>query len=582
MKNLSGFIRTRLQPCCKPYKILAEGTFSLPFRSFVTIFVTLLTASVLLAQATGSYSITGTVINGVTGSPLPHSSVSLLLSKDRTQAASVIADDHGAFRFLHLPAGRYILSASHRGYLTANYDGHDGFTTALVTGEGLDCCSNLQMRLIPGGVISGVVSEDSGDVVSQGRVTLYRESNQDGSERVRRVRTESLDETGAYEISGLQPGNYFLAVTAQPWYATQVRGMQLRTRRNANGSEDTSNETHSPLDLVYATTFYPDTTDETAATPIPIKGGDHLQINFSLHPVPAVHVKVQLPARTGERNSPFSPPQIQQTIFGSTEYISSPTFIHGDSEGHFEAELSAPPGQYVVRTSDNAGVPGRQMAVDITTDQTLNIATGAPLADVTGKFALASGEAIPENLFVSLQQVSNGQGAGGDRVEKDGTFTIHNVAPGTYHINFFANGKRLHVTRMVANGAKIAHRQITIGSGPVTLAGLLYPDLGLSVSGFVKKDGKPVPGAMVVLVPSDPADYRDYFRRDQSNSDGSFEFQNVEPGKYTIIAIQDGWTLDWAEPDVIRRYLPQGQPVNITGHSPQKTELPQPVEVQAR
>ena len=85
-----------------------------------------------------------------------------------------------------------------------------------------------------------------------------------------------------------------------------------------------------------------------------------------------------------------------------------------------------------------------------------------------------------------------------------------------------------------------------------------------------------------MLVPDDPADNHDYFRRAQSDSDGNFVLKNVEPGKYTLVAIQDGWTLDWAEPDTIRHYLPQGQLVNVAENAPQTTLLNTAVEVQSK
>jgi hypothetical protein len=325
---------------------------------FVSIAVTFL-ASLAWTQTTGPYSITGTVINSMTGSPLPHSSVSLVLSKDRSQMASVVSDEDGTFQFLHLPAGRYILGASHRGYMAANYDSHDGFTTALVTGEGLDCCANLLMKLVPGGVISGVVTEDSGDPVSEGQIVLYRESNNSGTERMQRVRVSSIDETGAYEFSGLWPGDYFLAVHAHPWYAQQVRAMQIFSARNANRNEDTNNEQHSPMDLVYAITFYPDTTDESAATPIPIKGGEHLQINFSMHPVPAVHIKLPVPA-PGTQGGPFFMSQVQQQVFGSPEPEFAPGFMHNDGQS-WVMEMSIPPGQYQVKLLGSNNAPGREI-----------------------------------------------------------------------------------------------------------------------------------------------------------------------------------------------------------------------------
>ena len=68
---------------------------------------------------------------------------------------------------------------------------------------------------------------------------------------------------------------------------------------------------------------------------------------------------------------------------------------------------------------------------------------------------------------------------------------------------------------------------------------------------------------MILLVPKDPATEREMFRRDQSDSDGSFELSRVVPGEYTVVAIEDGWTLDWARAEVIAHYLAGGQKITV-------------------
>jgi hypothetical protein len=87
---------------------------------------------------------------------------------------------------------------------------------------------------------------------------------------------------------------------------------------------------------------------------------------------------------------------------------------------------------------------------------------------------------------------------------------------------------------------------------------------------------------MLVLVPKDTGAMRAFARRDQSDSDGSFAFGNVAPGLYTIVAIQDGWELDWARPEVIARYLPGGISVTVTDTSGKLLRLSEPVSVRAR
>ena len=60
-------------------------------------------------------------------------------------------------------------------------------------------------------------------------------------------------------------------------------------------------------------------------------------------------------------------------------------------------------------------------------------------------------------------------------------------------------------------------------------------------------------------MPKNPEADRELFRRDQSDLDGTFLLRNVIPGSYTLLAIENGWDLDWSQPGVIAAYLKRGR-----------------------
>jgi hypothetical protein len=103
----------------------------------------------------------------------------------------------------------------------------------------------------------------------------------------------------------------------------------------------------------------------------------------------------------------------------------------------------------------------------------------------------------------------------------------------------------------------------------------------VTVEGVAKRKGKWVAGAMVVLVPKNADDY-DRIRRDESELDGSFTLRDVIPGSYTVIAIEDGWDLEWAEPGALTPYLKHGQPLEVGSRSPATIHLADAVEVLAK
>jgi hypothetical protein len=51
----------------------------------------------------------------------------------------------------------------------------------------------------------------------------------------------------------------------------------------------------------------------------------------------------------------------------------------------------------------------------------------------------------------------------------------------------------------------------------------------------------------------------------------------VPAGQYTVVAIEDGWKLDWQQREVIEPYLKAGVPVLVTADAPTVVKLAGPV-----
>ena len=93
--------------------------------------------------------------------------------------------------------------------------------------------------------------------------------------------------------------------------------------------------------------------------------------------------------------------------------------------------------------------------------------------------------------------------------------------PGSYEVWANAQGGSLAVTHMTATGAATEGHTLKVGSQPVAISATLAEG-SATVTGFAKRDGKPAAGVMVLLAPKNPGADREMFRRDQSDSDGSF------------------------------------------------------------
>ena len=80
-------------------------------------------------------------------------------------------------------------------------------------------------------------------------------------------------------------------------------------------------------------------------------------------------------------------------------------------------------------------------------------------------------------------------------------------------------------------------------------------------------------------MPKDPEADHARFRRDQRDLDGSFALRNVVPGFYTILAIADGWELDWSLLGVIAAYLRLGQTIEVGSQGTPTMNVKEAVEV---
>src|SRR5579871_2065082 len=79
----------------------------------------LLTAFILLASLSASAQITGKIVGNARdtkGQPLESATVSLLLAKDSSRVRGTATDKAGVFHFDHVPAGKYLVSASSVGF----------------------------------------------------------------------------------------------------------------------------------------------------------------------------------------------------------------------------------------------------------------------------------------------------------------------------------------------------------------------------------------------------------------------------------------------------------------------------------
>jgi hypothetical protein len=522
--------------------------------------------------ATARFHVSGTAVDAASGQPLSGVEVTTGPAEDDDPAQDdpgqkqKTAED-GHFTFNRLKPGKYWLMAERHGYTRQNLDEHEGFSTAIAVGPNLKS-DGLVFRLRPDASVSGTITDEAGEPVRDAQVMLFHDAVEDGTHSIHQRGSAGTDDLGHYHFSHVIPGRFFVAVWARPWYAQPAQGTQNVFRFGSgqnNAPAPSSPEARSPLDVAYPVTFYAGATDETGATPLELSPGDHATADVTLTAVPSVHLVIR--DAVGNPNQGVAATFLRRVFDGPVITMPSQTMVHGN-----DIEISgAPHGLAEINLQSFGKQPARwSRKVNLTGDGEISAGQPAASQEITGVLTLDA-STPPATAFVQLWDRNSGTSLGA-QTGSNGEFHFDSeeMRPGNYEVRVF-NLRAAVVRGVSAEGARAVGRMVRItGGGPVKLKVEATRKL-CRVDGIVLRNGKPDAGAMVVLVPRNTSD-SSLYRRDQSDSDGTFSLRGALPGSYSVIALSD-WDTEWLNPAVLKPYLKQAKPIEVSPARRQDVEV---------
>ena len=495
------------------------------------------------------WQIAGTLISAADGQGLSHARVTLSSTSDRDFVQSILTGSDGRFMFRGLAAGKYVLGARRSGFVPQGYQQHGAFFTGIAVGPGLPV-PRLLFRLQPESVISGKIVDEAGDPVRDGRVILLHKALVNGEWATRVADSAATDDLGAYHFGQLPAGIYFVSVSAQPWYARHAV---------PGGGRDAD---PSALDVAYPVTYYQGATDPGDATPIDLQAGERAAADITLTAIPAQHIILRLPEDSSE--SAFSAVLMQRVADAST--VSVATAFQKVAPGVYES-TGVPPGQFEMELQGEVA-PGKQptertRAVEVGKGQAeVDLNEPSSLASVSGRVSFVAGARTGQTQGIMLVR-PHSRDSYWAKISEHNNFAFEKpMPPGAYEVVANSNGETF-IAGITASGASVRGRTLDItGSEPVKLSIVLASGIA-QVTGTAVREGKPVSGALVMLVPADAANNLPLLRADQSDSDGTFALRAVVPGRYTVVAVDNGWGLEWRNPAALKPYLAHGEPLVI-------------------
>lgn len=550
------------------------------------------------AEEPNEFRITGVVVSERNGAAVPNchltatrSPAGVAAPRSQKQRRNQASDDGpstdtdlgGHFSLAVPSAGSWQIYGYGRGFRQQAYDRHENFFSAVVLTPAAPTY-DMVFRMEPDSAISGLVLDEAGEGVRNARLTLRAAEplNPDLADGLGSVRAgTATDDRGHYEFAGLAPGDYIVGVQAEPWYAAAMQA--VRFPRGNSTPPDPS------LDVVYPQTWFPGVSDRQAAEVISLHHGEDRQADFNLTPLPATHLHISAPsppAAGKQRGQVF--PSVERVDGDGTPFVN--TSIQFDQQGQMDVS-GLSPGLYrvMLQGSDSPQSPafirdpgGAQHSLDLSaaipvSNLTIRLEAEGDFDRVqivftdldTGATFTSYGAANIGRSGGSLQRRSQPQNAagalGGDRTLE--------VPPGRYRVTLIADGD-IYLSAMSIKNQPVQGRIAVLASGSTTL-NLKLTHGRASVRGISSLAGKPLPGAMVLLVPAtfgQPGSIT-MLRRDQTNTDGGFVIENVIPGDYILLAIDHGWTVNWRDPSTLQRFLTHGLPLSLQPSATVRQEL---------
>jgi hypothetical protein len=480
------------------------------------------------------HSVRGTVVNSVSGEPIARAFVSLIAGGEKT----AMTDATGAFHFEDVPEGSAIVAAERPGFSLPD----DRPRPFPISGD----IDGLTIPLMPQAVISGRIASIQNVPIEDLPVHLYRRVYVNGRVQWQTANVVASDDDGEFRIASLTPGAYCLSVGPESW------------RERAPGSRP-----HG-----YPQVFYPNAADFSSASVISVAAGQQVEADLSMTQEPLFEVSGQVVG------VPPGTDVAVQLMSGVGELL---PIRQMHSERHDFSAFVAP-GRYLLKafasieaqslsgsspvtvTANTAGIQvvlGPRTAIPVNVHADSGGGRDQPLANVSVTL-------LPTPGGSNLAQIWTRPIAG-----RRGSFEIVGAEATTYSVDINAYGR--YVVSATSGSTDLLHTDLVVGAdGSAEPIEITLASDGGDVSGTVHLPGG-MNGATVLLVPERaPAGQ---VRSANVEANGEFQFEQVRPGDYSLLALEHGDDLEYQNPDVLSSYSSSATRISVSPKQQVKATL---------
>lgn len=498
----------------------------------------------------GTGVVEGKVLKDATGEPLRGARVQLQLNSREAMLEDsgdeVVTNETGEFSFIDLAAGTYTLSVSRAGYVTQHYGGtaggfnlmgRAGTPLTLAAGQKM---TELQFRMVAGGVVTGRVYDQYGDPVEGAAVSAQKPGAGGMMSSFMGTGYEAVtNDLGEYRIYGLAAGEYVVVATPGEG-GGGFMGMARRMMGGGNRSRTTADGQREAV----GKTYYPSVTEASRATKLQVQAGQETSgIDIAIQAVRVYSVRGRVGIPAGLKGDNVRLFLIRTE--GGTEASGGST---AKADGSFEIE-GVPSGNYrimAIGMDPEKGAGGmysanQEVVVSSGDVEGVNISLGGR-ATVTGRVRIEGRQDLPKRTSVMLLEKDAAFFGGGNaQVKEDGTFEMKGVNAGTYQVTAYAGTENnKYYLKEARLGGQDVREALEVSSGGVSGLEILLGADGGAVSGRVlTEESLPLPGAQVLLLPAEETRMRADAKYEQADQLGRFLINAVRPGEYRLVALEE-------------------------------------------
>jgi hypothetical protein len=498
-------------------------------------------------------TIGGTVIDKTSDKPVVRARV--LAEVSGKYSFMRLTDERGGFCFERLTPADYQVIVQKTGYTDTLY----GVTLAV---EENTVVKPLALRMERYGGLSGAVLDAGGELLPGAEVKVWQRLRGKNSGAPDEVDSATADGSGAFRISQLEPGTYYLS----------VRPADEQERRFAFPFLNSSGQIQREKEVE---TFYSASFTFADANPVEVKAGqqvDNLLLTLK---------RARLRRVSGRLVDP--PPAGFLYCSGETETGSDTgTAIPIGKDGSF-AKVDLLPAKYTCRLSADRRLIA-QRDVDLTNGDAVGI-TLDPIETIDLPVTLrmeGKGPAFrPRTDSAEFMLVRDGSDecvALGTAV--DGTYRFASVPRGMYRLRVELAGQKLYLKGMAYGGetltgdkvdlrmARQGGLEVTFSSNVAELQGRVQPSTGAA-------EGDESDGVTVILVGrAKDGKGLDIAWQTGIDQKGRFHMGTVPPGKYQVFAI-DGFDEDeWGNPDLAKALAAKSVELELKESEKKQVSLP--------